>query len=121
MTLKLLAVDDSPTIRRMLSDTMREAGFEVIEAENGREGLDKLTDHSVDLIITDINMMVMGGLDFIENVRKDMSNVGTPILVMTTEDTEEMREVGREVGATGWIAKPFDPDELVKVARRLTA
>ncbi len=120
MTLQVLTVDDSPTVREMIGDTLSAAGYNVLKAEDGEQGLRVLGSNPVDLIITDINMMVMGGFDFIREVRSDDSYDGTPILVMTTEISEDFKQLGRELGATGWIAKPFDPDKLIKVIQQVT-
>jgi len=120
MTLKILTIDDSPTIRAMLDTTLTEAGFEVYQAENGRDGLGMLGVIKPDLVITDLNMSVMGGFTVIREIRQEKRHVGLPILVMTTEGSDEFKQRGRELGATGWITKPFDPEKLIRIIHRVT-
>ncbi len=119
MTLKILTIDDSPTIRAMLDSTLTEAGFEVYQAENGRDGLGMIGVIRPDIVITDINMSVMGGFTLIREIRQEKRYAGLPILVMTTEGSDEFKQRGREIGATGWITKPFDPDKLIRVIHRV--
>ncbi len=120
MSTKVLTVDDSRTMRDMLAFTLQGAGYEVLQAENGQEGLDVLGENNVDVIITDINMPVMDGITFIEKLRQDKTQAATPILILTTESSDSMKATGRAVGATGWIVKPFDPTKLVDVVRRVS-
>lgn len=119
MTKRALAVDDSKTMRDMVSFTLKGAGFEVLEAEDGRIGLDRLIGQKVDLIITDLNMPNMDGISFIKAVRADASHKGTPILILTTESDAGKKQEGRAAGATGWIVKPFSPDKLLQVVRKV--
>jgi two-component system chemotaxis response regulator CheY len=120
MTTTILTVDDSPTMLDMLAVTLRTAGYEVVQAENGQKGLDALKSTEVDIIITDINMPVMDGFTFIEKLREDHSNLATPVLILTTESSQEKKQKGRAAGATGWIVKPFDPTKLLEVVRRVS-
>ena len=115
--MRILHVDDSATMREMIETTLSSAGFNVAQAENGEQGLRYLRSNQVDLIITDLNMPVMGGFAFIEKLREDAANLATPILVMTTEISKEVKQLGRSVGATGWITKPFDPDRVAHLGR----
>lgn len=115
----VLIVDDSPVMRRMLGDTLRQAGFTVLEGVNGEDGLRKATTQAVRLVITDYNMPVMGGIALIERLRARPEYRFTPILVLTTESETSRKEEGRSAGATGWMVKPFDPDRLLQVVRRL--
>ena len=117
----ILTVDDSRTIRDMLRLTLSAAGYRVVQAEDGLQGLDVLEAESVDVIITDINMPRLDGFGFIERVRADERRRGIPILVLTTETTSAMKERARAAGATGWISKPFDPDHLTTALRRVGA
>jgi two-component system chemotaxis response regulator CheY len=111
---KVLIVDDSVSMRQMVSFTLRQGGFEVIEAGHGQEALEKLAStSSVDLIITDLNMPVMDGITFIQNVRKQPALMKKPILMLTTEGLASKKEQGKAAGATGWIVKPFDPEKLL--------
>ena len=111
---KVLIVDDSVSMRQMVSFTLRQGGFEVIEVGHGQEALEKLAStSSVDLIITDLNMPVMDGITFIQNVRKRPALMRKPILMLTTEGLASKKEQGKAAGATGWIVKPFDPEKLL--------
>jgi two-component system, chemotaxis family, chemotaxis protein CheY len=118
--MRILCVDDSPTIQDMLAATLTRAGWDILQAANGKAALELLQSESVDVIISDVNMTVMGGFEFVTKVRQDPVHQFIPILFLTTEDTEEFKEVGREVGATGWICKPFDAAELIGVIRRIS-
>jgi two-component system chemotaxis response regulator CheY len=113
----ILVVDDSETVRQVLQLTLVNAGFDVVEAEDGLEALDKLSHHSVDMMITDLNMPNMDGLDLIKKVREDGTHRFTPIVMLTTESSEEKKLAGREAGASGWIVKPFKPEQLLKVVK----
>lgn len=115
----ILAVDDSRTMRSMLHAALSNAGFKVDLAEDGIDGLARLEASSPDLIITDINMPRLDGFGFIEGVRKARQRASVPILVLTTETGDHLKERARNAGATGWIVKPFDEDKLVSIIRRL--
>ncbi len=120
MTLPLvLTVDDSRTMRDMLRLTLTSAGFRVVQAHDGAHGLDMLEAERPDLIVTDINMPVLDGYGFIERVRRSASHRATPILVLTTEIGADQKARARQAGATGWIVKPFVPDKLVALLRRV--
>jgi two-component system, chemotaxis family, chemotaxis protein CheY len=113
--MKLLIVDDSTMLRDMLSYALNEGGYnDVIEAVDGVDGLEKAKASTFDLVITDVNMPNMDGLSFIKELRKLPEYMKTPILVLTTERSDEMKSKGKSVGATGWIVKPFVPDQLLK-------
>ncbi|MEQ8247282.1 MAG: response regulator [Alphaproteobacteria bacterium] len=117
----VLTVDDSKTIRDMLKFTLAGAGFQVHQAEDGVDGLRALkAAGTVDVIITDINMPNMDGFEFIENVRRDAAYKSTPILVLTTESGADKKTRARAAGATGWIVKPFDPQKLLDVIRKVS-
>lgn len=117
MTKCILVVDDSETVRQVLQLTLTNAGFDVVEAEDGLEALDKLAHNSVDMMITDLNMPNMDGLDLIKKVREDGAHRFTPIVMLTTESSEEKKLAGRKAGASGWIVKPFKPEQLLKVVK----
>lgn len=119
MAKKILIVDDSTTVRTMVSFTLRDAGYDVVEAVNGQDALDKLATHAVDLIVTDLNMPIMDGITLIGNARALPQTKYTPILMLTTEGLPEMKKKGREAGATGWLVKPFDPPKLIGVVTKL--
>ena len=114
MTVSVLAVDDSRTIRKMLNVTLREAGFQTHLAEDGQHGLEVLEYTQPDVIITDINMPRLDGFAFIDAVRGNNRYDKVPILVLTTESAPEMKLRARDAGATGWIVKPFDPTKLIR-------
>jgi len=117
--MRVLTVDDSPTILSMLNHVLKEAGFEVVQAEDGQKGLDAMEGEEFDVVITDINMPVMDGIEFIKNVRASGAKKTLPILILTTESSPEKRNLGREAGGTGWIVKPFDPQKLISVIHRV--
>jgi two-component system chemotaxis response regulator CheY len=117
----ILTVDDSRTMRDMLMMTLTEAGYQVTQAEDGVEGLEKLSGPCPDAIITDINMPRLDGFGFIEKVRADPTRRAVPILVLTTESEAELKDRARKAGATGWIVKPYNPDKLLDALRRVGA
>lgn len=117
--MKVLVVDDSPTMQDIISATLKAAGFEVVQAEHGAEGLELLKKEEPDLIITDLNMYQMDGFEFVSRVRKQVEHEFIPILFLTTESSEDMKQIGRDLGATGWLQKPFNPKELVRVVNRV--
>jgi two-component system chemotaxis response regulator CheY len=114
-----MTVDDSRTMREMVAFTLTKAGFAVAEAEDGVKALAALKTTSADVIITDLNMPHMDGVSLIRALRADPKWRATPILMLTTESDAAKRAEGRSAGATGWIVKPFDPDKLVDVVRRV--
>ena len=118
-TLRVLTVDDSRTILAMLHHTLSNAGFEVLQAEDGKQGLDVLKTETVDVVITDINMPVMDGIEFIRHVRAAGNHQSLPILILTTETSQDKRDQGKAAGGTGWIVKPFDPEKLISVIHRV--
>lgn len=121
MSKRILTIDDSKTIRDMLMLTLVEAGFDVIQAVDGQDGLDVLAkeEAEVDVIITDINMPRMDGYEVIRNLRRDPAYKSKPILVLTTESDGDKKNLARDAGATGWMVKPFDPDRLVATVRKV--
>jgi two-component system, chemotaxis family, chemotaxis protein CheY len=119
MTKTILAVDDSASIRQMVSFTLKSAGYEVIEAVDGMDGLDKAKSKSVALVLTDQNMPRMDGLTLIRSLRASSQYATTPILMLTTESSDAMKAQGRAAGATGWLVKPFDPQKLIEVVRKV--
>ncbi len=116
---KVLAVDDSKTMRDMVSFTLKGAGYEVVEAADGLLALDALGNQSVDLVITDINMPNMDGIGLVKALRENPLYRSTPILVLTTESDDSKKNEGRSAGATGWIVKPFEPEKLLKVVQKV--
>jgi two-component system chemotaxis response regulator CheY len=119
MSAKILTVDDSASIRLTTKMTLAGAGYEVVEAVNGAEGLDKAKAGQFDLIVTDLNMPVMDGLTMIEELRKLPAHMGVPIIFLTTESDADLKARAKAAGATGWLTKPFDPENLVKIVRKV--
>jgi len=121
MSTTILTVDDSRTMRDMLKLALVEAGYRVVQAEDGLHGLEVLAAETPRVIVTDINMPKLDGFGFIEGVRKDARHRSTPILVLTTESDAAKKDRARRAGATGWIVKPFDPAKLIDAIRRVAA
>lgn len=118
MPKKILIVDDSKTMRDMVSFTLSGAGFEVTEAEDGQQALGCLGTR-YDLVITDLNMPNLDGFGLIEQLRINPTYKYTPILMLTTESDQQKKERGKAAGATGWIVKPFNPEKLVQVVNKV--
>src|ERR1700679_3282730 len=114
-----MTVDDSRTMRDMVAFTLRGAGFEVTEAEDGQKALVSLRSVRVDLIITHLNMPTMDGVSLIRSRRADARHRGLPILMLTTEGDPGKKAEGRAAGATGWLVKPFDPKKLIDVVNKV--
>jgi two-component system chemotaxis response regulator CheY len=115
----IMTVDDAATMRRMISFTLRGAGYDVLEAQDGIDALGTLKGRHVDAIISDINMPEMDGLEFTRRVRQLPTHGRTPLILLTTESDTEVKNRGRAAGATGWIVKPFQPDQLVAAMARV--
>ena len=116
----ILAVDDSASIRQMVAMTLKSAGLNVLEAGNGLEGYNKATTETVHAVVTDLNMPVLNGIEFIRKYRQHPSSKGVPIILLTTESDEELKRQAKEAGATGWIVKPFKQDQLLAVIKKVT-
>ncbi|KAF0205742.1 MAG: two-component system chemotaxis family response regulator [Gallionellaceae bacterium] len=119
MAKTILSVDDSSSIRQMVAFTLKSAGYEIIEAVDGQEGLDKAKMKTVDMVLTDQNMPRMDGLTLIKNLRGMPAYKSVPILMLTTESSDAMKAQGKAAGATGWIVKPFDPAKLLEVVKKV--
>ncbi|MFT4115646.1 response regulator [Bradyrhizobium sp.] len=115
----ILTVDDSPSIRQMIKVVLEPAGHSVIEAGDGAQGLAKAQAGKLDLVITDLNMPVMNGLELIRALRKLPGVVGMPIVFLTTESNDAVKQEAKSAGATGWITKPFKPEQLLAVVAKL--
>jgi len=115
----ILAVDDSGSLRQMVVFSLNAAGYQVIEAVDGEDALNKAQTQVVDLVLTDQNMPNMDGLTLIKSLRNLSSYQKVPILMLTTESSDEMKALGRAAGATGWLVKPFDPKRLLDVVQRV--
>ncbi len=119
MKKKVMTVDDSRTMREMVSFTLKGAGYDVVEAADGQQALTALTATKVDLVIADLNMPVMDGLTLIKKLRALPQYRTTPLLMLTTEADDKKKAEGRAAGATGWIVKPFDPAKLISVVQKV--
>ena len=119
MAKSILAIDDSASIRQMVGFTLKSSGYEVVEAVDGMDGLDKAKGKSFNLILTDQNMPRMDGLTLIKSLRALPQYKTVPILMLTTESSDAMKQQGRAAGATGWLVKPFDPQKLVEVVKKV--
>jgi two-component system chemotaxis response regulator CheY len=120
MSKRILTIDDSKTIRDMLRLTLLDAGFEVLQAVDGIDGIEVLEkEQPIDVVITDINMPKMDGYGVIRHMRSNAAHMSTPVLVLTTESEAEKRNLAREAGATGWMVKPFDPDRLIATINKV--
>ncbi len=117
----ILVVDDSTSIRQMVAFTLKSAGYAVIEAADGQEGLDKANASSdiISLVLTDQNMPRIDGLTLIRTLRSQPKFAATPILMLTTESSDDMKAQGKAAGATGWLVKPFDPHKLLEVVKKV--
>jgi len=115
----ILTVDDSASMRQMVAFTLRDAGYEVSEAEDGSEALTIAEKEKFDLVLADVNMPKMDGISLIKKLRELATYQYTPLLMLTTESSMERKTEGKEAGATGWIVKPFEPDNLVATIRRV--
>lgn len=118
MSASLLVVDDSESVRQLLSFTLKDSGYNVTTASNGKEGLEKLEQSDVDMVITDLNMPLMNGMKFVEGIRARRESRFIPVVVVTTESLESKRQEARKAGVSGWITKPFHPDQLLDVIRK---
>ncbi|MEO7053024.1 MAG: response regulator [Rhodanobacter sp.] len=116
---KILAVDDSASMRGMVSFTLRGAGHEVTEAENGQRALDAARGSTFELVLADVNMPVMDGIAMVRELRAMEAYKGVPILMLTTESQSQKKMEGKAVGATGWLVKPFDPEQLLATVERV--
>ena len=119
MTAKILTVDDSASIRLTTRVTLSNAGYAVTEAVDGLDGLNKLKGGEYDLVVTDLNMPNMDGLTMIRELRKLPAHTGVPVIFLTTESDGEIKAQAKAAGATGWLTKPFDPESLVKIAKKV--
>lgn len=114
-----LVVDDSTSMRQMVAYTLQSAGFQVIEGADGKDALGKVSGKAVNLVVTDLNMPTMDGITLIRELRKISSFKFTPILMLTTESQDAKKQEGKAAGATGWLVKPFNPDQLLAVVGKV--
>jgi two-component system, chemotaxis family, chemotaxis protein CheY len=119
MSQRLLAVDDSPSMRQMVSYTLTAAGYEVAEAEDGVQALELAQQEKFRLVLADVNMPNMDGLTLVRRLRALAEYRFTPLLVLTTESTQEKKQEGKAAGATGWLVKPFNPEQLIATIQKV--
>lgn len=119
MATRILIVDDSNSMRGIIRSALADGGLDVIEATNGRDALTTLDRQMVDVIITDVNMPVMDGITLVREIRRRPANRRTPVLILTTECDAEIKQAGKAAGATGWIVKPFNPQQLRQVIAKV--
>ncbi len=119
MPKRVMTVDDSASVRQMVAFTLKQGGYDVVEAVDGHDGVSKLSGHQVDMIITDLNMPNLDGIGLIRAVRANPSTRSVPIIMLTTESQEGRKQEGKTAGATGWVVKPFKPDQLLAVVKRV--
>lgn len=119
MSKTIMTVDDATTMRKMVAFALKPTGHNVVEAPDGKAALDLARTRQVDLVITDVNMPNMGGLELTQQLRALPSYARVPIILLTTESDPEMKNKGRAAGATGWIVKPFQPDQLLAVVSKV--
>ncbi len=115
----IMTVDDSASVRQMVSFTLRDAGYEVVEAIDGRDALNKLNVQTPAMVITDLNMPNLDGIGLIKELRAKPACKFIPIVMLTTESQAERKQEGRQAGATGWIVKPFKPDQLLAIVKKV--
>ncbi len=120
MAKTILTIDDSASVRQMVSMTLSTAGHTVIEACDGAQGYDKAISETVHAILTDLNMPVMNGIEFIRKFRAHPASKGVPIILLTTESDETLKAEAKSAGATGWIVKPFRQEQLIAVVNKVT-
>lgn len=115
----ILAVDDSASMRQMVSFTLKGAGFDVQEACDGSEALNIAKQKKFDLVLSDVNMPIMDGIEFVTELRKLDTYKFVPVLMLTTESSGDKKMAGKKAGATGWIVKPFNPDQLLNTIKKV--
>jgi two-component system, chemotaxis family, chemotaxis protein CheY len=118
MSQTIMTVDDSPSVRELVAQTLRDAGFAVIEAEDGADALSKLETNDPDMIFTDLNMPRLNGIEFIRQTRTLPCHKYVPIVMLTSEFSPAQKQAGRDAGASGWILKPFTPEEVLSVIKK---
>ncbi len=119
MSKTIMTVDDSTSIRQMVSFTLKNAGFNVLEATDGKDAIAKLDGKPVDMMFVDLNMPNMDGIELIRNVRSNSAYKFIPLIMLTTESQADKKQEGKAAGATGWIVKPFKPEQLISVVKKV--
>ncbi|MBF0097293.1 MAG: response regulator [Magnetococcales bacterium] len=119
MAKTIMTVDDSSSVRQMVGLTLKGEGYQVVEAVDGKDALGKVSGATIDMVITDLNMPNMDGITLIRELRKLPAFKFTPIVMLTTESQAERKQEGKDAGATGWIVKPFKPEQLIGVIKKV--
>jgi two-component system chemotaxis response regulator CheY len=119
MAKKILLVDDSASIRQVAGIALRRAGYETVEAANGKEALGLLDSNKLNLIISDVNMPIMNGIEFLKAVKQHPTSKFTPVVMLTTEAGDDLKAQGKAAGAKAWIVKPFQPQTLLDAVSKL--
>jgi two-component system chemotaxis response regulator CheY len=119
MSKVIMTVDDSASIRQMVSFTLKDAGYEVVEAVDGQDALSKVNGQTLNMVITDLNMPNLDGIGLIKALREKPECKFIPIIMLTTESQAEKKQEGKAAGATGWIVKPFKPEQLIAVIKKV--
>lgn len=119
MAKTIMTADDSASVRQMVAFTLKQSGYDVIEAVDGRDALTRLTTQKVDMLLTDLNMPNLDGIGLIKGVRAGSLNRMIPIVMLTTESNDSRKAEGKTAGATGWIVKPFKPEQLIAVVKKV--
>lgn len=120
MAKKILIVDDSSMIRLIVSKAAKKAGYEVVSAVDGKDGLEQLALHNnIDLVLSDINMPIMGGFEMIESIKNNKKTKFIPIVMLTTESSEELKQQGRQLGVKAWMVKPFNEKTFLKAMMKI--
>lgn len=115
----IMTVDDSASVRQMVSFTLKGAGYDVLEAEDGQDAVAKLNGQRVHMVVTDLNMPNMDGIELVRTLRAEAAYKFIPIILLTTESQAAKKQEGKAAGATGWIVKPFKPDQLLAVVKKV--
>ena len=119
MSKVIMTADDSSSVRQMVGFTLKQAGYEVIEAVDGENAVAKAADRKIDMLITDLNMPRLDGIGLIKQIRANPLYKFIPIIMLTTESQPEMKQKGKAAGATGWIVKPFKPEQLLGIVKKV--
>lgn len=119
MSKTIMTADDSASIRQMVSFTLKDAGYNVVEASDGRDAIDKLNGTTINMLISDVNMPNMDGIELVRQVRTNPAYKFIPIIMLTTESQDSKKQEGKQAGATGWIVKPFKPEQLLAVVKKV--
>ncbi len=119
MSKVIMTADDSASMRQMISFTLKQAGYTVVEAVDGKDALGKLDATSIDMLITDLNMPNVDGIELIKQVRSRQAFKFIPVVMLTTESADDKKQAGKAAGATGWIVKPFAPEQLLSVIKKV--